>query len=164
MPFIHSQFTKVSYALTLIVNFNYCKDSVMNKLLAPTLILSCLLLAACAQTRGYTPTIDTRAGNANANANLDQDLQECQVLAEQAAGNTAVETAIGTGVGGAVGAATGAIVGAVTGGENDVAKGAMIGGAAGGVGGAAKQGFESNSKYQQAYRNCMTGRGYSVVQ
>jgi hypothetical protein len=134
----------------------------MNKLLAPTLVLSSLLLVACAQTRGYTPSIDTRASNPNATANIDRDLQECQALAEQAAGNTATETAIGTGVGGAIGAATGAIVGAVAGGN--VTNAAMIGGAAGGIGGAAKQGFESNSKYQQAYKNCMSSRGHTVIQ
>jgi uncharacterized protein YcfJ len=134
----------------------------MNKLLAPTLILSSLLLAACAQTRGYTPAIDTRTSNPSATANIDRDIQECQALAEQAAGNTAAETGIGAVAGGALGAATGAIVGVVSG--KNVGKAAIIGATAGGIGGAAKQGFESNSKYQQAYKNCMSARGHSVVQ
>jgi outer membrane lipoprotein SlyB len=134
----------------------------MNKLfITPILILSYFLLAACAQTRGYTPAIDTRASSPSATANIDRDLQECQALAEQAGGNTATETAIGTVAGGAMGAVTGAIVGAVSGGN--IAKSAMIGGTAGGIGGAAKQGFESDSHYQRAFRDCMTGRGHRVI-
>lgn len=134
----------------------------MNKLLASTLVLSCLLLAACAQTRGYTPAVDTRASNPSATANLDRDTQECQALAQQAAGNTAAESAIGAGVGGAIGAATGAVVGAVA--DTDVATAAMIGGAAGGVGGAIKQGYESDSKYKKSFNNCMSSRGHRVVE
>jgi uncharacterized protein YcfJ len=133
----------------------------MNKLLTPTLVLSSLFLVACAQTRDYTPTIDTRASNPSATANYDRDMQECQALAKNASGNTAAETAIGAGVGGAIGAATGAIVGAVAGGN--VATGAMIGGAAGGVGGAAKQGFESDSKYKSSFKDCMSRRGHTVI-
>ncbi len=133
----------------------------MNKLLTSSVVLSSLLLAACAQTRDYTPAIDTRTSNPAATANLDRDTQECKDLAAQASGNTAAETAIGAGVGGAIGAATGAIVGAVSG--SDVGKAAMIGGAAGGVGGAAKQGFESDSKYKKSFRECMRGRGHNVI-
>lgn len=133
----------------------------MNKLLAPTLIISSLLLAACAQTRGYTPAIDARTSTPSANANYDRDAQECQALAEQSSGNTATESAIGAGVGGAIGAATGAVVGAVAG--TDVGNAAMIGGAAGGVGGAIKQGYESNSQYKKAFNSCMSSRGHRVV-
>jgi hypothetical protein len=43
-------------------------------------------------------------------------------------------------------------------------KAAIIGATAGGIGGATKQGFESNTKYQQAFKNCMSGRGHAVVQ
>lgn len=134
----------------------------MNKLLAPTLVLSSLLLAACAQTRGYTPAVDTRASTPTANANLDRDTQECEALARQAAGNTATESAIGAGVGGAIGAATGAVVGAVA--NTDVANAAMIGGAAGGVGGAIAKGYDSNSQYKKAFSNCMSSRGHRVVE
>lgn len=134
----------------------------MNKLLAPTLILSSLLLVACAQTRGYTPTVDTRTSTSSAKANLDRDTQECQALAEQAAGNTTTETAIGAGVGGAVGAATGAVVGAVA--DTDVGTAAGIGAAIGGVGGAATKGYQSNSEYKKAFNNCMSTRGHRVVE
>jgi outer membrane lipoprotein SlyB len=132
----------------------------MSKIFSSALIVSSLLLVACAQTRGYTPAIDTK--NSSNAANVTTDLQQCEEIARQASGNTAVETAIGTGIGGAIGAATGAIVGAVSG--NDVAKSAMIGGTAGGIGGAAKQGYESDSKYKKAYNDCMTGRGHKVLQ
>ncbi len=126
--------------------------------LTNTLILSTLLLTACAQQRGYTPTIDAR-NDANAQY-INRDMQECEQLAEQAAGNTAAEAAIGTGVGAVIGGAVGAITGAIAG---NPAAGAMIGGAAGGIGGATKQGFQSDAHYQQAYKNCMTGRGHRVI-
>ncbi|MEY4768769.1 MAG: hypothetical protein RL637_1408 [Pseudomonadota bacterium] len=132
----------------------------MKQIFASALIVSSLLLVACAQTRGYTPAVDTK--NSPNAANVNVDLQQCEEIARQASGNTATETAIGTAVGGAIGAATGAIVGAVSG--NDVAKSAMIGGTAGGIGGAAKQGYESDSKYKKAYNDCMTGRGHKVLQ
>jgi hypothetical protein len=48
----------------------------MNKLLAPTLVLSSLLLVACAQTRDYTPPVDSRTSSPNATANYDRDIQE----------------------------------------------------------------------------------------
>jgi outer membrane lipoprotein SlyB len=132
----------------------------MNKLLAPALIVSSLLLAACAQTRSYTPAVDSRMSSPEAAMNLERDLQECEALAKQAAGNTAVETAIGTGVGGAIGAGTGAAIGAITG---NAGRGAAIGAVAGGVGGGAKEGFESDSKYKRAYRDCLRGRGHRVI-
>ena len=133
----------------------------MNKLLASTLIVSSLLLGACAQTRGYTPAVDTRTSASRTNANLDRDTQECQALAEQAAGNTATESAIGAGVGGAVGAATGAVVGAVT--NTDAGNDALIGGAIGGIGGAVAKGYQSNSQYKSAFNDCMSNRGHRVV-
>jgi outer membrane lipoprotein SlyB len=133
----------------------------MKKIIAPTAILATLLLGACAQTRDYAPTVDTRASNPAATANYDRDLQECKDLATQAAGNTATEAAIGAGVGGAIGAGTGAIVGAVA--DKNVGTAAMIGAAAGGVAGAAKQGFESDSKYKKTFRDCMRSRGHNVI-
>lgn len=133
----------------------------MNKLITSTVVLSSLLLVACAQTRGYTPAVDSRASSPTANANYNRDLQECQTLATQSSGNTAAETAIGAGVGGAVGAAAGAVVGAVA--DTDVATAAMIGGAAVGLAGAAKQGYESDSQYKQAFNSCMSSRGHRVV-
>lgn len=133
----------------------------MNKLLAPTLILSTLLLGACAQTRGYTPTVDSKTSTPTAAANITADTQECETLAKQASGNTAAETAIGAGVGGAIGAGTGAIVGAVAGSSMGTA--AMIGAAAGGIAGAAKQGYESDSKYKKSFQDCMKLRGHNVV-
>lgn len=133
----------------------------MNKLIPLFFLLSCALLTACAQTRGYTPTIDPRTSSPSANANIDRDIQECQMLAEQAAGNTAAETAIGTGVGAVIGGAAGAVAGAIAG---NAAMGAMIGGAAGGVSGATKQGFDSDNNYKHAYKNCMAGRGHRIIE
>jgi outer membrane lipoprotein SlyB len=130
----------------------------MNKI--SILILGCLL-SACAQTRGYVPTIDTRSSDPKATANLNRDLQECEALASHASGNTAAESAIGAGVGGAIGAATGAVMGAIAG---NAGMGAAMGAAAGGLGGATKQGLESDSNYKRLFSNCMRKRGHSVLQ
>ncbi len=129
------------------------------KLLAQSIIVSSLLLGACAQQTGYTPTVDTY-NDPNAH-NVNQDLQQCQALAERAAGNTMQEAAIGGAVGGAVGAATGAASGAIYG--DRAGTGALGGAAIGALGGAAIQGYRSDDKYKQAYRNCMRNRGHKIV-
>ncbi|MDD4913796.1 MAG: hypothetical protein PHW13_01990 [Methylococcales bacterium] len=117
-----------------------------------------LLLSACASQTGWTPTLDTY-NDQNA-AHLQQDMAECQQLAQQASGGTAEQTAIGAGVGGLLGAAGGAALGAALG---NAGTGAALGAAAGGLGGAAKQGLGSEDTYKQAYRNCLRGRGHNVI-
>ena len=67
-----------------------------------SLIAGSLLLTACASQTGWTPTVDTY-NDPNA-GRLNQDMQECQQLAEQA-GSTAKETLTGAAVGCLVGAA-----------------------------------------------------------
>lgn len=133
----------------------------MTKRVTFSLILSCLLLTACAQMGGYTPVVDTRANSPSANANLNRDLQECQVLAEQVSGSTAKKAGIGAGVGVLGGAAAGAAIGAAAG---EPGTGAAIGAVVGGVGGAAHQGITSDSSYKKAYNKCMSGRGHRVLQ
>jgi hypothetical protein len=97
-----------------------------------------------------------------------RDIQECQHVAKGQTGyDPGMETAKGAGIGAAVGAlggaAAGAAIGAATG---SAGKGAAIGAASGavigGVGGGAIQYSRSKEGYNQAYANCMIGRGYSV--
>ncbi|NOQ35972.1 MAG: hypothetical protein GQ569_08755 [Methylococcaceae bacterium] len=140
----------------------------MIKLIAKSMILSSLLLTACAQQTGWTPTVDTY-GDQNAHR-LNQDMQECQQLALRSSGDTVQDAAIGTGVGAVAGAATGAAVGATSGairedgsaGE-DAGTGAIIGGALGAAVGGIQQGYTSDSQYQKAYADCLRYRGHRVI-
>lgn len=115
-------------------------------------------LSGCATQTGWTPTVDTY--NDKNSYRLNQDMQECRQLAEQAAGGTAKETAIGAGVGGLIGAAGGAALGAIVG---NPATGAAIGAAAGGIGGASKQGIQAEDRFKNAYNSCLRQRGHTVV-
>lgn len=118
-----------------------------------------IVLTGCYSYGGYQPTVDTY-NDPNA-YRLNQDAAECRQLAEQAAGGgTVKETAVGAGVGGLIGAAGGAVVGAFTG---NPGAGAAIGAAAGGFGGAAKQGFQSEDRFRNAYNQCMSNRGHNVI-
>jgi uncharacterized membrane protein len=140
--------------------FNFTENAMKKKVMLPV-ILSGLLLTACAQMGGYTPVVDTRVNSPKANANLNRDLQECQALAEQVSGNTAKRAGIGAGVGALGGAAAGAAIGAIGG---NPGAGAAIGAVTGVIGGAAQQGISSDSEYKNAYNNCMRGRGHRVLQ
>jgi outer membrane lipoprotein SlyB len=117
-----------------------------------------LLLSGCYSAGGWTPTVDSY-NDPNARY-INQDMQECSQLADQASGGTAKETAIGAGVGGLVGGAAGAAIGAFTGSPGT---GAAMGAAAGAFGGAAKQGFSAEEEYKRAYSSCMRNRGHKVV-
>jgi len=124
---------------------------------------SCLIVVAlgasgCATQTGWTPTVDTY--NDRNSYRLNQDMQECRQLAEQASGGTAKEAAIGAGVGGLIGAAGGAALGAIIG---NPGTGAAIGAAAGGIGGGAKQGIQSEDRFKNAYNSCLRQRGHTVV-
>lgn len=130
----------------------------MKNLKTSIVLVSGILLSACASQTGWTPTVDSY-NDPNA-YRINQDMAECRQLAASASGGTAKEAAIGAGVGGLVGAAGGAVVGAFTG---NPGAGAAIGAAAGGFGGAAKQGFTAEEKYKNAYNNCMSNRGHHVV-
>lgn len=116
-------------------------------------ILLSLCLAACAQS--YEPIIDMKGVD---EAKYRQDLSECRAYAEEV--SPAGEAAKSGGIGAALGAALGAIAGAFTGGAG---RGAAIGASVGGVGGAASGVGQGVSDQKQVIRNCLRGRGYSVL-
>lgn len=122
------------------------------------LITSSLIITGCASQTGWTPTLD--AYNDPNAGRINQDMAECQQLANQASGGTAKETAIGAGVGGLIGAAGGAALGAALG---SAGTGAAIGAAAGGIGGGAKQGIQAEEQYKHAYSSCLRQRGHKVI-
>ena len=116
-----------------------------------------LLLSACAGS--YEPVVDFQASRNTAEA-YDQNLRECRALAKQ--GGSPVEDAAIAGAGtAAVGAALGAITGAILGGGagTGAAAGAALGGTAGAAGGA----VSGVSDEKSIVRECLRGRGYSVL-
>ena len=129
----------------------------MNKIVYSTMIVSTLLLSACAAQRGWTPTVDTY-NDPNA-YRLNQDMEDCRALASNAT-SSVKDTATGAAVGGLIGAAGGAAIGAIAG---NAGTGAAIGAAAGGIGGASHQGLQSDDRYKNAYRSCLRQRGHSVL-
>src|SRR5215470_16017882 len=122
--------------------------------------------AGCATTQPG-PSVQTYPTMGQNAATMARDTADCQAWAQQQTGydpvtDTAKGAAIGTLIGGALGAGGGAAVGAATG--NNVGKsaavGAVIGGVAGGVTGGAYKYSKSKDGYDNAYRTCMSGRGY----
>jgi len=116
------------------------------------IILSAALFTACQSgPRNWTPVIDTQG------VELDRynlDLADCLSFSDQVdAGQATVE-----------GAAAGAVLGGVTGGiagdsSRSAARGAGIGTVFGGVRGSRNAAREQN----RIVRNCLTGRGYRVL-
>lgn len=128
------------------------------KIAATGAIFATVVLATgCATYGGYQPVVDP-ANDPNA-YRINQDMQECQALANQA-GSATTETLKGAGAGALIGAAGGAALGAITG---NPATGAAIGATVGGIGGAANQGVDADNQYKRAYINCMRGRGHNVI-
>lgn len=127
-----------------------------------------LLLSGCASQIARDPnTRPTLVDPARTNmTDYDRDYGECVVLANQTdAGRSA-------GAGAATGAVAGVIVGALIGAAvgyafNDTAAGARygaaLGGVDGGVGGAAGAYGAARVDQETALRNCLRGRGYSLI-
>jgi hypothetical protein len=118
-------------------------------------LLAAMGLAGCTATN--QPIVDTKGVDPNRYA---QDQAECQQYADQA--NIAGDTAVGAVGGAAGGAALGAITGALVPGVS-AGGGAALGAASGGLlglGGGAYSGVEQR---REIFRNCMRGRGYSVL-
>ncbi|MEH6543929.1 MAG: glycine zipper domain-containing protein [Porticoccaceae bacterium] len=82
-----------------------------------------------------------------------QDLHECRNYASQ------VSVAGRTTTGAVAGAVLGGVVGAITGDSGSAQRGAGVGGVVGGVKGASS-GYQEK---HQVVKNCLRGRGYSVL-
>lgn len=114
-------------------------------------IFSMVLLAtACASTRG--PIVDKQGVN---EAQYQQDLAACQQYADQVrVGGKALAGAAG---GAAVGAALGEIF------ESGRGGGARRGASGGAVVGGAKGAASGVQERNEVVKNCLRGRGYSVL-
>lgn len=131
----------------------------------PTIILA-LTLASCATAPGpgpgryhlSQPIVDT--DNMPEGRNYSQDLRECQQHAAKVkgAGRNALDSGLfGAGLGAVVGAAVGAAFGV------DVGRNAALGAATGGFSGAAGGATQSVRSKALVMKQCMSNRGYSVL-
>jgi len=122
-------------------------------MLKSVLILTVLLVLTGCQSapRNWEPVIDRQGVDLNRYAT---DLAECRSYADS------VDPAERAAVAAASGAAVGAVVGVIAGDSRESAgRGAAIGAVAGGVRGARQAREEIN----MIVRNCLTGRGYRVL-
>lgn len=91
------------------------------------------------------------------------DIEVCNARAKAQVGDKTTEVLKDAVIGGAVGAGVGAAGGAIAGGGKGAGKGAAIGGVVGVAAGTLYGINEANKndvRYQEAYRQCMRGRGY----
>lgn len=107
-------------------------------------------LAALAACAGYQPVVDTRGVDA---ARYQADLAECQQYARQR------EPATQAAAGAVAGAVFGALLAAAAGSRYDRGAMARVGAVSGAAGGAS-HGAQSQV---DIIRNCLRGRGYSVL-
>jgi len=117
-------------------------------------VLSILTFISCAT---YNPVVDP--GLVSNDDKYYRDRADCRSLAE-ANTSTVKSTAKDAVIGGAVGTGTGALIGTIAG---NTVSGLAYGAVIGGVVGAAKGLYDSNQNYETIYRNCMSGRGYNVL-
>ncbi len=113
----------------------------LTKLALPAILL--LTLTACSTK----PIVDTKGMD---HAQFERDLAECTALAEQIdQGGTTLKSA-------ATGALIGGLFGAISG---NATTGAAFGGVAGGTSG----GLSTDQEKASVIRNCLRGRGYTVL-
>lgn len=91
------------------------------------------------------------------------DIEACNAQAKEQVGSKTTEVVKDAVIGGVIGAGVGAAGGAIAGGGKGAGKGAAIGGVVGATAGTLYGLNEANKndvRYQEAYRQCMRGRGY----
>jgi hypothetical protein len=114
------------------------------------LVLALVLPLAAAGCASDNVIVDTKGADMT---RYEQDRRECESYANQVStGTTAAKSA-------GFGAAIGAALGAIFGGSRDVVRSAGAGGVVGGAQGAVK----GEGQKEQVLRNCLSGRGYRVL-
>ena len=131
-------------------------------------IAAAALLAAGCTTIPTGPSTMALPGTGKAFDQFRVDDGGCRQYAYDAiGGQTAARAQEESGVKSAVaGAAIGALIGAAVSGGHGAAVGAGVGGGAGaiaGVGAADVSGYEAQRRYDQAYTQCMYGKGHRVA-
>ena len=92
------------------------------------------------------------------------DIDACNQYAKSSSGDKTTELLKDAAIGGVVGAGVGAAGGAIAGGGKGAGKGAAIGGIVGATAGTlygVNEANKNDSRYVEAYRTCMRGRGYT---
>ena len=144
---------RVEHATTARTSGSQCQGCAASRILVAMLIAVTFIQAGCAHGgANYRPLIDTKGADAS---RLEQDLGECQAYARQVAG--AADQAV---AGALIGAALGAVLAAAAGSRYDRGASARVGAVSGIVGGAA----QGETDQRSVVRNCMSGRGYRVLQ
>ena len=118
-------------------------------------ILVVVILALCTAACSSGPIVDMKGVDQE---RYEHDLAECRQYADQV--DVARSAGGGALLGAAGGAAVGAVVGAITGSPGT---GAAVGGGAGGTSGLFAGGASGANKKERVVRNCLRGRGYSVL-
>lgn len=119
----------------------------------PALLLPLSLLAACSSVEefaGTEPIVDMKGVNV---ARYESDLSDCRSYADE------VDIAAKTASSAAVGAVAGGVIGAAVGNSGTAQRAAGVGAASGTLRGAG----EGVRERRMVIRNCLTGRGYAVL-
>jgi outer membrane lipoprotein SlyB len=137
---------------------------IVKRSLAPCILASTLLLAACAETP-MGPTVPVMPGPNTSFAQFQNDQAVCRNFAEQAVrdqaqganlrglGAAALTTALGAGLGGAIGGGSGAGIGAAAG---------ALGGTALAARNTANANASIQAQYDNAFASCMFSLGNAV--
>lgn len=111
------------------------------------------LLSSCRQVdeiTGNRPIVDTKGIDTEV---YEADLQECYVFADE------VQTGKKVLTGAATGAVVGGVIGAAAGNSDTAKRGAGVGAASGTLSGTGS----AMQERQRVVRNCLSGRGYLVL-
>jgi outer membrane lipoprotein SlyB len=114
------------------------------------------MLFGCASVSRWEPTLNDKVGKNQASA--AQDIAECRVLADKAAG-WVVEGTEATLVSAAGGAAEGAVIGALISGAGGAGVAAAAGAPIGAIAGLWYSEYDANLNFKRAFSNCLYQRG-----
>lgn len=123
-------------------------------------IILAALMTGCASVSKWEPTLNTMPHkNQAAEA---QDVADCRVLADKAAG-WVTEGTESTLVSAAGGAAEGAVIGALVAGAGGAGAAAAAGAPIGAIAGLWYSEYEANLTFKRAFSNCLFQRGHYPI-
>lgn len=117
-------------------------------------------LVGCASVSKWEPTLNTPVDKNS--AKIEQDVAECRVLADKAAG-WITEGTEATLVSAAGGAAEGAVIGALVSGAGGAGVAAAAGAPIGAIAGLWWSEYEANGQFKHAFTNCLYQRGHFPI-
>lgn len=125
-----------------------------------TMLMFAALVTGCAGTTKWEPTLNTMPHKAQSSE--AQDVAECRVLADKAAGylQSGAEGAI---VSAAGGAAEGAVIGALISGAGGAGVAAAAGAPIGAIAGLWYSEYEADLTFKRSFSNCLFQRGHYPI-